>query len=90
MKGLHALDSWNDGGRYSGKTSAQCYMDGGVSAKTGGSCGSSCGSGDKPKAPEPKPSACGSSCGAGDKPKAPEPKPSACGSSCGAGDKPKK
>ena len=90
MKGLHSLDSWNDGSSYSTRTSAQGYLGAGVSAKTGGSGGSSCGSGDKPKAPEPKPSACSSSCGAGDKPKEPEPKPSAGSSSCGAGDPPKK
>ena len=89
MKGLQSLDSWKGSTDYAPKTSAQSYLSPDPSAKTGGSCGSSCGAGDKPKAPEPKPSACGSSCGAGDKPKAPEPKPSACGSSCGAGDKPK-
>lgn len=69
MKGLQALDSWNDSGHYIAKTSAQSYQDQGLSAKTGGSCGSSCGAGDKPKAPEPKPSACGSGCGAGDVPR---------------------
>jgi ACGX-repeat protein len=80
MKGLHSLESWTDAGDYSARTSAQGYLGAGLSAKTG----------DKPKEPEPKPSACSSSCGAGDKPKQPEPKPSACGSSCGTGDAPKK
>jgi ACGX-repeat protein len=90
MKGLHSLDSWNGAGSYNPRTSAQGYLGSGPSATTAGPGGSSCGAGDKPKVPEPKPSACSSSCGAGDKPKQPEPKPGACGSSCGAGDTPKK
>ena len=90
MKGLQSLDSWKDVVSYNTRTSAQGYLGSGHSATTAGPGGSSCGSGDTPKEPEPKPSACSSSCGAGDKPKEPEPKPTACGSSCGAGDKPKK
>ena len=90
MKGRQALDSWNDSGHYTARTNAQSYQSQGLPAKAGASGGSSCGAGDKPKTPDPKPSACGSSCGAGDKPKAPEPKPGAGGSSCGAGDAPKK
>ena len=49
MKGLQSLDSWKDSSSYSPRTSAQSYLSTGISAKTGGSCGSSCGAGDKPK-----------------------------------------
>ena len=90
MKGLHSLDSWNDGSSLQRKNQrAGLSREPAMSATTAGPGGSSCGAGDTPAPPEPKPSACSSSCGAGDKPKQPEPKPSACSSSCGAGDKPK-
>ena len=68
MKGLQSLNSWQSSDEFYAKTSAQSYMSAGNLDKTGGSCGSSCGSKDDPGKPEPKPSSCGSSCGAGDEP----------------------
>jgi hypothetical protein len=97
MSKLNLLGAWNSGlEKFFAGNSAQSFMKTGLTAMAaGGSCGSSCGTGDKDKKEEkPKPGACGVSCGAGDDGKEKEkPKPSACGSSCGAGDdkgKPKK
>ena len=62
--------------------SAQGFMK--MSEEKPASCGSACGSGDKPT--EEKPAACGSACGTGDKSEKEE-KPAACGTACGAGEK---
>ncbi|MDL2229075.1 ACGX-repeat peptide [Treponema sp. OttesenSCG-928-L16] len=84
MNKLGIFDAWkNKESGFAAPNSAQGYLQPVMAAA--GSCGSSCGAGDKEEKPS-KPSACGSSCGAGDKEEKPS-KPSACGSSCGAGGK---
>ena len=91
MAKLNGLAAWLSGGSaFSLNKSAQGVMSAGLVSMAAGSCGSSCGAGDKDKGKKepPKPGACASSCGAGDDDKGEKkPKPSACGSSCGAGDK---
>lgn len=76
MSKLEKINGWNEKSSYVAVRDAQSYLNE-THEKTACSCGSSCGSDDKPKR-----SACGFSCGLGDKPKR-----SSCGFSCGSGGK---
>jgi len=66
MAKINMLNGWSGHSEFSGRRSAQGYLNAGKAAfAVSGSCGSACGAGDDNK--DPKPSACGSACGAGDK-----------------------
>ena len=65
MSKLNLLGAWNGGlEKFFAGNSAQSFMRTGLTAMVaGGSCGSSCGAGDKDKKEDkPKPGACGASC----------------------------